>query len=196
MTLTKVVQVFAVFGILGLFVQIASIIVNISGLESTFSIYLNVLAWILVMFGAIAVYLRQFENLGKLGFFSIVIMLIAFVWTIGYVELVGFSLPVIHELNPSANFENLSDYGPISEAGFTSSILILVGEVLYGLSIYLYSKLTRWPGALIMIAGVLNVFGSLIDILGLISYISLPIAILWMCIKVLKTGRIASKGHN
>jgi hypothetical protein len=156
---------------------------------------LNIAAWIFIMFGMIAAYLSRIEDLGKLGFIGIIITLFAVAWTIGIVSVHLFSFPIIHDLNSSMDLANVAENAlpsPIREAEITSSILMFVGPALFGLSVLLYNKLTRWPGVLLILAGTSSVLDSYVDILGLIAYLGIPVAISWMCIKILKTEGSAS----
>jgi hypothetical protein len=65
----------------------------------------------------------------------------------------------------------------------------VVGPGLYGLSILLKSRTTRWPGVLLVLVGISSVLDSQIEILGLIGYLGFPIAVFWMCVKVLQATR-------
>ncbi|MBS4196415.1 hypothetical protein [Lederbergia citri] len=201
MTFTKAVRVFSVFGILGFLFTIAHFILVVStgGADSIILNYLDITAWIFIMFGMIAAYFSRIEDLGKLGFIGIIITLFAIAWTIGIVSVHSFSFPIIHELSSSMDLANVAENAlpsPIREAEITSSILMFAGPALFGLSVFLYNKLTRWPGVLLILAGVSSVLDSYVDILGLIAYLGTPVAIFWLCIKALKIDDSASSPSN
>ncbi|WP_090581813.1 hypothetical protein [Paenibacillus sp. OV219] len=126
------------------------------------------------------------KELGMLGFIGFFVTIIAIAWTIGTVEVSLFSFPVINELNPSVNIMNVAENefpSPIKEAFVTSSILLVVGLLCsYGIAIFRSSKHTRMPGLLFLQSGAASAYSDPASIIG---YICLPIAVCWMCIRVI-----------
>jgi hypothetical protein len=195
LNLTQAIRVFSVFGILSLVLTIANIIGRISvgeNMENLVLDYVTIIAWIFLLFGLFGTYLSQVDDLGVIGFIGLLTIVVSTAWVIGIVAVHAFAFPVIHDLDPSlvSNDMPSSDLpSPIREATITSSYAGIVGTVLYGLSVLLKSKVTRWPGVLLVLIGISSMLESQFEILGLIGYLGLPVAVFWMCVKVLKTTK-------
>jgi hypothetical protein len=192
MNLSLANRYFAMCGILGLVLTIANFIGTIAFDESTATHYLSYIAWIFLLLGLLGTYLSQVEELGVFGFIGFLTIIIATAWIIGMVAVHVFGFPVIQGLDPSLVSNDMleTDFpSPIREAEMTSSYLFMAGPGLYGLSILLKSRTTRWPGVLLVLIGISSVLDSQFEILGLIGYLGFPIAVFWMCVKVLQVTR-------
>lgn len=192
MTLSNINRVFAVFGIIGFFCIISSFIGAVSSGDNpvTFISFISILAWVFLMFGVLAVYLSQMENMRVLGFISTILFIFAMTWTIGSIAVHEFAFPVIYDIDSSMDLSKVTESelpSPIWEAEVTSSILFIAGSGLYGLTIMLFSKTARWPGVLLLIVSAASILKYVSEELALISYLGYPIAVAWMCVKLLKT---------
>ncbi|MBS4196410.1 hypothetical protein [Lederbergia citri] len=195
MTTNQFVRSFGVMGVLGFVITVISVIINIAtGAESLVGNYLNILGLVLILFGVMAAYFSQSVALGVFGFIGFIVMFIGSIWTIGIVEINSFSYPVINDLNSSMNIGELANSelpSPIKEAMMTSNYLGGVGSVLFGLAILMKGNIMRWPGLLLILAGVASFFESMNEFFGFIGFILSLVAVLWMSIKVLKTNNIS-----
>jgi len=193
LTNSQFVRSFAVFGIIGFVVTVASVIINIvTDSTSLVGNYLNIFGLILIVFGVMAAYLSQNEDLGAFGFVSFVIVLIGLVWSICVVAIHSFSFPVINDLGPSMKIDELISTdmpSPIKEAMITSSIVGAVGSLLFGLVISFKGTIMRWPGLLLILAAVGSALEFVDQFLSFIGFILSLVAVLWMSIKVLTQGR-------
>jgi hypothetical protein len=192
MNLTLASRYLAMCGILGLVLTIANFIGVIAFEESTATHYLSCIAWIFLLLGLVGTYLSQIEELGVFGFIGFLTIMIATAWVFGTVAVHAFGFPVIQGLDPSLVSNDMLETNfpsPIREAEMTGHYLFVVGPGLYGLSLLLKSRTTRWPGVLLVLVGISSILDSQIEILGLIGYLGFPIAVFWMCVKVLQATR-------
>jgi len=189
MTINRFVRCSAILGIIGFAITVVSVIINIvSDAESLVGSYLNIFGLILVMLGFIAAYLCQTENLGAFGFFSFIILLVANALTVGTVVLHSIAFPVINDLQPSMDINNLANNdlpSPMNQVMMVETILGIVGAALFGLVVLFKSKIMRWAGLLLLIAAVCSVVGFAVDLLSFIGFVLILVVALWMSIKVL-----------
>ncbi|TCZ78176.1 hypothetical protein E0485_08605 [Paenibacillus albiflavus] len=192
MTNSQFVRSFAMLGIIGFVVTVASVIINIvTDSTSLVGNYLNMFGLIFVVFGVMAAYLSQKEDLGVFGFVSFVIVLIGFIWSISIVAVHSFAFSVINDLGPSMKINELISTempSPIKEALITSSIVGAVGSLLFGLVISFKGTIMRWPGLLLILAAVGSALEFVDQLFSFLGFILSLIAVLWMSIKVWTQG--------
>jgi hypothetical protein len=191
MTVNQVVRTSAMLGIIGSILAVVNLIGRLTlgmdyannALNLTF-VYLDNLSMSLMIIGLIATYFIQNQDLGTYGLFSFVLALIGAMWVQGYSAL-GFATPVIKDLNSSWDIVDFPNYPfPLLQGILSITILAGVGIILYGLSLLLHSKISRWPGVVLIIGGLSSALQVPFGILGLVSSVAFIVAILALSIIV------------
>lgn len=94
------------------------------------------LALMLILFGLVGLYLRQAEQLGKVGLYSFILAFIGNLWTYGLIITEGFLWPAVGRYDPAA-VHNL-DPNAAGARGSSLLLIFFVGLALFAVGYALW----------------------------------------------------------
>lgn len=179
--MNQVIRTLALIGIIGAIAHIGSITYGYIDPNTNLTFTVNTVLYALIFLGITSAYLAQAKDLGRFGLFSFIVLSIGFILASGMGWAVAFARPVLVSLDPTFAI-NSPDVmpSPLIEGMASSFLTLNLGLLLFGFSLLKSSKISRWPGLLLIIAIAANFAPPMDDK----AWYFINIAIIWICWKI------------
>jgi hypothetical protein len=150
----------------------------------------GVVGIVLVLFGLIAIYLRQFHQTGKLGLIGFVLLVVGIAIGAGYSMVFhAVFMPALEELSPRlpGEFSNLTTTAEVIRGIVVQAFGLGLGAILFGVATIRGGALPRIGGWLFIVAALFSAANQVTPALQFISVPSFALGFIWLGAALRKT---------